>query len=44
MSKTMCEIGKKKAKERLMEKLKYECKKCHTRVKQKDWVCKPGKL
>jgi len=44
MSKTMCEIGKKKAKERLSGNPRFECQKCHSRVKKKDWVCRPGKL
>jgi len=44
MGKTMCEIGKKQARERLSEKARYECLKCHYKVKKKDWVCKPGKL
>jgi len=44
MGKTICELGKKKAKERLSEKPRYQCQKCHSRVKKKDWVCKPGKL
>jgi hypothetical protein len=44
MAKSMCEVGKKKAKDRLLERPKYECRKCRTLVKKKDWVCKPGKI
>jgi len=44
MGKTMCEAGRKKAKERWSEKSRYECRKCHSRVKKKDRVCKPVEL
>jgi hypothetical protein len=44
MAKTMCEIGKKKARERGAEKPRYECRKCSSQVRKKDWVCKPVKL
>jgi hypothetical protein len=44
MVKTMCEISKKKANKRLLEKPKYECRDCHRWVKKRDWICKPGKI
>jgi lipopolysaccharide biosynthesis regulator YciM len=44
MGKTMCETGKKKAREKMSGKPRYECSRCHARVKKKDWLCKPSKI
>ena len=44
MGKTMCEVGKRKARERMSEKPRYEYRRCHSRVKKRDWLCKPSRI
>ena len=44
MTKTMCNVGKKKLKKRQLKKARYVCKLCNLEVRNKEWVCQPRKI
>lgn len=39
-----CRYGKKQHKKRLEKPAGFVCKECGTKVKKRDWVCKPVRL